>query len=113
MDGPVDTSLLSGSWLRSRAEDTDTEEVYRPVGYAFPRRERGRAGYRFDADGTVTRAGIGATDVSEVATGTWQADAESSACVRIVVDGREQLLEIAELTPDRLVVRRAPAAGGA
>lgn len=113
MDGPVDLGLLCGSWLRSRAEDTDTEEVYRPVGYAFPRRERGRAGYQFDPDGTAKRVGIGATDVSDVATGTWQADAGSSERVRVVVDGREQLLEIAELTPDRLVVRRAPAAGGA
>jgi len=111
VDGTVDLGLLCGSWLRSPTEDTATGQVYRPVGYAFPRPERGRAGYRFDADGTVKRAGIGATDVSTVATGTWQA--ESPHRIRIIVDGRAQLLEIAELTPDRLVVRRAPAADGA
>jgi hypothetical protein len=112
VDGPVDLRLLSRSWLRSRSEDTDTEEVYRPVGFAFPRPERGRAGYQFAEDGTVRRVGIGPTDVSQVATGTWQADGDSPERVRVVVDGRAQLLEIADLTPDRLAIRRASAAGG-
>ncbi len=106
MGGPVDTRLLCQSWLRSRQEDTDTEEVYRPAGFAFPRRERSRAGYRFDADGTFKRVGIGATDVSEVTTGVWQVDDENPQAVRIVVGGSPQLLEIAGLTPDRLAIRR-------
>jgi hypothetical protein len=103
---PVDTRLLCQAWLRSRQEDTDTDEVYRPAGFAFPRRERGRAGYQFDPDGTVKRVGIGATDVSEVRTGVWQVDDENPQGVRIVVGGTPQLLEIADLTPDRLVIRR-------
>ncbi len=106
MGEPVDIRLLCQSWLRSRSEDTDTEEVYRPAGFAFPRRERGRAGYQFDADGTVKRIGIGATDVSKVTTGVWQVDDESADRVRIVVEGSPRLLEIADLTPDRLAIRR-------
>jgi hypothetical protein len=112
LDGPVDLHLLCQSWLRSRSEDTETEQVYRPAGYAFPRPERGRAGYQFNADGTAKRMSIGATDVSEVATGTWHTD-KTPERIRIVVDGRAEVLEIADLTPDRLAVRRATAAGGA
>ncbi len=52
LGGPVDTRLLCQSWLRSRQEDSDTEEVYRPAGFAFPRRERSRAGYRFPGSKT-------------------------------------------------------------
>ena len=106
MGEPVDTRLLCRSWLRSRQEDTDTEEVYRPAGFAFPRRERGRAGYRFHADGTVERVGIGATDVPEVRTGVWRVDDENPRGVRIDVGGTPQLLEIADLSPERLVIRR-------
>ena len=111
MGRPVDTRLLCQSWLRSRSEDTDTEEVYRPAGFAFPRRERGRPGYQFHADGTVNRIGIGATDISEVTTGMWQVDDENADRVRIVVEGTPQLLEIADLTPDRLALRRTSAPG--
>jgi hypothetical protein len=108
----LDLRLLCQSWLRSRSEDTETEEIYRPAGYAFPRPERGRAGYQFSADGTAKRIGIGATDVSEVTPGRWQADGERPGWIRLVVDGREQVLEIADLTPDRLAIRRSSAAGG-
>ena len=107
MNGPTDIHFLCQAWLRSRGEDTDTEEVYRPAGYAFPRRERGRAGYRFNPDGTVQRVGIGATDVSEVASGTWQMDGESPDRVRIDIGDQADVLEIADLAPDRLAIRRA------
>ena len=112
MDRPVDLRLLCQSWLRSRSEDTDTEQVYRPVGYDFPRPERARTGYQFNADGTVKRMSIGATDVSEVTTGTWHTD-KTPERIQLVVDGRAEVLEIADLTPDRLAVRRASTVGGA
>jgi hypothetical protein len=107
VDEPTDLRLLCQAWLRSRNEDTDTEEVYRPAGYAFPRRERGRAGYRFNPDGTVQRVGIGATDVSDVASGTWRMDGERPDQVRIDIGGQADVLEIADLAPDRLTIRRA------
>jgi hypothetical protein len=112
LHGPVDVHLLCRSWLRSRSEDTDTEEVYRPEGYAFARQERGRAGYRFNSDGTFARAGIGPTDVSNVVTGTWQMDDEHPDRIRLTAADRTHLLEIADLAPDRLAIRRAPATGG-
>ncbi|WP_176449861.1 hypothetical protein [Geodermatophilus saharensis] len=52
--------------------------------------------------------GAGATDVPEVTTGVWQVDDEDPQGVRIVVGGSPQLLEIADLTPDRLAIRRPP-----
>ena len=109
MGRPVDTRLLCQSWLRSPSEDTDTEEVYRPAGFAFPRPARGRAGYQFTADGTVKRLGIGATDIPAVTTGVWQVDDESADRVRVVVEGSPRLFEIADLTPDRLAIRRTSA----
>jgi hypothetical protein len=108
---PIDIRLLCQSWLRSRQEDTDTEEVYRPAGFRFPRRERGRVGYQFHADGTVKRLGIGATDVSEVTAGTWRVDDENADRIRVVIEGSPQVLDIADLAADRLGVRRASAQG--
>ncbi|MGY1607547.1 MULTISPECIES: hypothetical protein [unclassified Geodermatophilus] len=50
--------------------------------------------------------GIGAADVPEVTTGVWQVDEENPHRVRVVVGGSPQVLEITDLTPDRLAVRR-------
>jgi hypothetical protein len=108
---PVDVRLLCRSWLRSRHEDSETEEVYRPAESTSPRRERSVSGYQFNADGTVKRVGAGMTDVPAVTTGVWQVDDEHLDRVRLVVGGQQQVLEIADLTADRLVVRRTPSAG--
>lgn len=107
---PVDVRLLCRSWLRSRHEDSEVEEVYRPIGSPSLRRERSPSGYQFDADGTVKRVGTGMTDVPAVTTGVWQVDDENPARVRLVVGGQQHVLEIVDLTPDRLAIGRRPSA---
>ena len=71
MGSSLDTVALSRQWVHAREEDTATETVYRPAGYALPP-SRGRSGLVFDAAGTFKRIGIGQTDVSVVTQGNWQ-----------------------------------------
>ncbi|CAA9437574.1 MAG: hypothetical protein AVDCRST_MAG66-3754 [uncultured Pseudonocardia sp.] len=111
MSTPVDVRLLCRSWLRSRREDSEAEEVYRPAESTAPRRERSVSGYQFNADGTVKRVVTGMTDVPAVTSGVWQVDDEHPDRVRLVVGGQQQVLEIADLTADRLAVRRMSPAG--
>ena len=105
MARPTDVDLLCRRWVRAREEDTAAEQVYRPAGFPLPP-SRGRTGFVFNADGTFTRIGIGATDISQVSQGTWEIDAADR--VRINVGGESETLEIEDLETDRLTIRRVP-----
>jgi hypothetical protein len=106
MAEPIDTKLLSQHWVRSREEDTPTEEVYRPSGYPLPP-SRGRTGLEFSDDGTFKRIGIGATDVSRVTQGTWQIASEDKKQVSVKVEGESNLIKIQDLSHDRLAIKKA------
>lgn len=103
----IDVKLLHGRWVHAREEDTTTEQVYRPADYPLPP-SRGRAGLQFNEDGTFKRIGIGATDISSVKEGAWQIDRANADRVSVEVDGQAQLLEIRDIKPDRLTLKRKP-----
>jgi hypothetical protein len=105
MGKPIDVSLLCRSWLHSREEDTPTEAVYRPSGYAFPP-SRGRSGYAFSADGTFKRIGIGPTDISSVKQGRWQIDPAEPAKIRIQLDGKTKVLAVRDLSQYMMTIER-------
>src|SRR5262245_16748059 len=106
MSGTIDTKLLCRHWVRSREEDTDTELVYRPADFPLPP-SRGRAGMKFNSDGTFKRIGIGPTDISSVKSGAWKIGPGSGNEVRVEVEGEPQLLKIEELKQDRLAIKRS------
>ena len=101
----VDPAALCGSWLHSREEDTATEVVYRPVSFRFPR-SRGREGLQLSADGTAIFAGIGPTDLAQHQGGRWRLEQ-----TRLHLDfddpaAAPRVLDLVEVTPDRLVAKR-------
>src|SRR4051812_14706851 len=102
----IDVNLLHGRWVHAREEDSATEHVYRPANFPLPP-ARGRSGLQFDADGTFKRIGIGATDISNVQEGAWQIDRTKPDGVCVDVGGESQRLEIKDLEPDRMTIKRA------
>jgi hypothetical protein len=98
---------LAQRWAHSFEEDHDGLEVYRPFDYEFPP-ARGRNGLEFAADGSFTQWGVGRGDAREPVPGQWQA--VDAATVSVTTEqGGEQVLEVVQVTADRLEVRRRAA----
>jgi hypothetical protein len=102
----VPAGLLHRRWVHSHEEDSDTEMVFRPDTFDFPA-SRGRVSFELREDGTFLDRGIGPTDRSEEAAGTWQLEEGERVVLR--QSGTEEVrrrLEIASVEPDRLVLRK-------
>lgn len=95
---------LHRQWVHSHEEDTDTEMVFRPASFDFPR-SRGRVSFEFSADGTLHESSISSTDRPEASEGTWELE-EAGNLVLHRKDGAEgkQVLRIVSVEDDRLVV---------
>ena len=99
-------SLLARHWVHSHEEDTDTEMVFRPADFAFPR-SRGRASFELKKDGTLIDHGIGAGDASTETRGTWSApSADEVAFFQGAAKKPSRLLKIIHAEDDRLVVKK-------
>ncbi len=96
---------LCQCWVHSHEEDTDTESVYRPAGFAFPL-SRGRTGFELLADKSCKRVGIAAADGSEVTDGTWEIEGEDTLRIRINFRDTSQVLTVASINHDRLAIRK-------
>jgi hypothetical protein len=93
--------------VHSFEEDHDDVEVYRPFDYEFPP-ARGRNGIEFSDDGSFTEWAVGRGDAREPVPGQWQT--ADPGTVAVTTDrGGEQVLEVVQLSPDRLEVRRRAA----
>jgi hypothetical protein len=98
---------LAKRWVHSFEEDHDGLEVYRPFDYDLPP-ARGRDGIEFSDDGSFTQWAVGRGDAQEPLPGQWQA--VDAGTVSVTTErGGEQVLEVVQLTPDRLEVRRRAA----
>jgi hypothetical protein len=108
MAEPIDRADLARFWVHSREEDTATTSVYRPAGYPLPP-ARGRKGFELKPDGSAVESGPGATDRTQRTSGTWRL---TGNCLELDFPGGEapRALVIETVEPDRLVVRKAPAA---
>jgi hypothetical protein len=67
----LDKDALHQTWMHSREEDTDTEMVFRPEDYNFPR-SRGRTGFVLEPDGALAEIGIAPTDGQQTTAGRWE-----------------------------------------
>jgi hypothetical protein len=66
---------LTKKWEHSPAEDTDTEQVFRPVGHPkLPELSRGRRRFELRPDGGLVEEGPGADDRTKASSGTWTYD---------------------------------------
>ncbi len=95
---------LARRWMHSFEEVHDGIAVYRPADYPFPP-ARGRAGIEFSDDGSFTEWAIGRGDAREPVPGRWQTATAGTLAVT-TERGGDQVLEVVQLSPDRLEVRR-------
>ncbi len=104
-------------WLHSFEEDTAQETVYRPSDWAFPPARRGRSGFTLKPNGALIERTIGPGDqgVPSSPGGTWsigEAASESETApfpllLHPAGGTPSQTLNIVQLSPDRLVVRKS------
>jgi hypothetical protein len=99
----LDPAVLAKHWVHSHEEDTDSELVFRPASYAFPR-SRGRSALDLRGDGSYSESMPGPADRPEAAAGTWELEGDSLRLKQ--ADGSTRVLQITSATTDRLVVRR-------
>lgn len=62
--------VIGVTWIRSFEDDKNGTQAYRPETYEFPP-ARGREGWRFEEDGTLTKQAIGAADGYVSQRGKW------------------------------------------
>jgi hypothetical protein len=95
---------LYGQWTRSHEEDTPDGQVFRPASHRFPP-ARGRASFDLRADGTYLETSPGPVDVPVASAGAWSLEGD-----RLILAGERDdpghAWQIAELSADRLVVKR-------
>ena len=102
----VDREQLQGRWVHAHEEDTDDEMVFRPADYDLPP-SRGRLSFELRGDGTFAEAGLGAADVPEEGSGTWELEEGE----RIVLgegasQGVPRVMPIASAEPQKLVIKK-------
>ena len=100
----VRRELLQRRWVHAHEEDTDDEMVFRPADHPFPP-SRGRMALELRADGTYVESSPGPVDVPEAHTGAWSLEDD---VLRLSGEGEgiSQEWRVAEVRPDRLIVRR-------
>jgi hypothetical protein len=103
MPPEFDQTLLHGRWLHAHEEDEPGRAVFRPASYPLPP-ARGRTGYDFRADGSVSKIGMGPTDRSTTTEGTWSSDAQGQITIRLPGEP-EQRVDVLELGSDRMVLK--------
>lgn len=62
--------VVGVTWIRSFEDDKNGTQAYRPETYQFPP-ARGREGWRFEEDGTLTKQTIAPTDGYVAQRGKW------------------------------------------
>jgi hypothetical protein len=106
MEKKITSEILSRHWVHSHEEDTETEMVFRPASFNFPR-SRGRRAFELKPDGSLVDIGIGPTDRPQEAQGRWNLADDD----RLVFHGKTPLgpsrtLQIVSAEKDRLVIRK-------
>jgi hypothetical protein len=102
----IDRNALRQHWVHSHEEDTETEKVYRPASFAFPR-SRGRSAMALKADGELVETGIGPTDRPQESQGSWKLEEDDT--LSIYETGKKKpvrTMKIVSLDKDRLVVKK-------
>jgi hypothetical protein len=102
---PVRRECLHRRWVHAHEEDSDDVMVFRPAEHELPP-SRGRAAFELRADGTFAEAGLGAADVPEEASGTWELeDGERIVFSKGAAQGVPRVMKIVSCDGERLVVK--------
>ena len=97
---------LHQHWVHSHEEDTDTEIVFRPETFKFPR-SRGRKSFELRPDGGLVETGVGPTDRPEELQGTWKLKGGDNLSFYMGQQAKpRRVMQIASVDKDRLVIRK-------
>jgi hypothetical protein len=102
----IDRNALHQHWVHSHEEDTETERVFRPASFAFPR-SRGRSAMALKPDGGLVETGIGPTDRPQDSLETWKLEGDDT--LSIYEKGKrkpKRTMKILSLDKDRLVIKK-------
>jgi hypothetical protein len=102
----IDQNALHQHWVHSHEEDTETERVFRPASFAFPR-SRGRSAMALKPDGGLVETGIGPTDRPQESLETWKLEGDD--ILSIYEKGKrkpKRTMKILSLDKDRLVIKK-------
>ena len=103
MSANLDKAMLVGAWLHTHEDDQPGIRVFRSRSQPLPP-ARGRRGYEFHPDGSLTKIGSGSADQTVTSSGHWSADPQGR--IHIHVQGEpEEILEVIAQDKDRLVVK--------
>ena len=98
--------VLHQHWVHSHEEDTETEMVFRPATYNFPR-SRGRRSFELRPDGSLIETGIGPTDRPQENQGTWKLEAADHLILCIQSPSKpDRVMKIASVHKDKLVIQK-------
>lgn len=106
MKKSIDRKALPRHWVHSHEEDTETERMYRPASFAFPR-SRGRSAMTLKPDGELVETEPGPADRPRDNQGTWSL--EDDGTLSIYEKGKKKpkrAIKIVSLDQDRLVVKK-------
>jgi hypothetical protein len=101
-----DKNALPQHWVHSHEEDTETERVFRPASFAFPR-SRGRSAIAMQPDGDLVETGIGPTDRPQESRGIWKLEEED--ILSLYETGKKKpkrTMKIVSLDRNRLVLKK-------
>ena len=106
MSDGIQRDAIAQYWVHSHEEDTDTEMVFRPASFNFPR-SRGRRSFELKPDGALIDEGIGPTDRREQSEGTWELDAGGNlALFHGSQKQTARVLKLLSVDRGRLVVKK-------
>jgi len=102
----IDKNTLHQQWVHSHEEDTETEKVFRPASFAFPR-SRGRSAMALKPDGGLVETGPGPTDRPQESQGTWKLAEDNTLSMYEKGQAKpKRTMKIVSLDQNRLVVRK-------
>jgi|GEM_PF-782754 len=98
------SEVLQQRWFHSHEEDTDTEMVFRPETYKFPR-SRGRRWFDLQPNGKYIYGGIAPTDGTLESAGTWSLESDGPMVLHLSlpIQGLRDLA-IESVNKDQLVL---------
>ena len=106
MNNQVNQDALYQHWVHSHEEDTNTEIVFRPATYNFPR-SRGRRSFELKPNGTLVEGGMAPDDRRQETQGTWALqDGDKLVLYTQSASQPSRVMHIASVDQDRLVVKK-------
>jgi hypothetical protein len=106
MRNQINQDALAQHWMYSHEEDTNTEMVFRPATYNFPR-SRGRRSFELKTDGTLVEGGIAPDDRRQETQGRWELqDSDMLVFYTQSASQPSRVMHIVSVDKDRLVVKK-------